>query len=92
MCAELNKTLRGFSVRRLIQQRFHEWAEAYTRHHGWGSARTRARAVDTIYDAAAPVPAETPDAHGNEFLREIRLLVREAIQAGGGKLLNVVAA
>jgi hypothetical protein len=92
VCAELNKRLRDFSVRRLIQQRFHEWAEAYTQHRGWGSARTRARAVDTIYDAAAPVPAETPDAQGNEFLREIRLVVREAIQAGGGKLLNVVTA
>jgi hypothetical protein len=92
VCAELNKRLRDFSVRRVIQQRFHDWAEAYVRHSGTGSARTRARAVDTIYDEAAPVPAETPDAYGNEFLREIRLLVRDAILAGGGKLLNVVTA
>ena len=91
VCAEVNKRLRNFSVRRMIEERFPEWAEAYTAHSGSGSTRDRARAVDTIYDVAAPVPGETPDLNGNEFLREIRLLVREAIAAVGAKVLNFAA-
>jgi hypothetical protein len=92
VCAEVNARLRGFSMRRLIEARFPEWSEAYGAHSGSGSTRRRARAVDDIYEIAAPVPGEMPDRYGNEFLREIRLLVREAIQAGGGQVLGIETA
>jgi hypothetical protein len=91
VCAEVNARLRSFSLRRLITERYPEWSDAYCAHSGTGSTRRRARAVDDIYEMAAPVPGETPDRQGNEFLREFRVLVREAIQAAGGRVLGVTA-
>lgn len=91
VCAEVNARLREFSLRRVIEQRFPDWADAFTAHSGTGSTWRRARAIDGIYDIAAPVPGETPDGYGNEFLREVRALVREAIRAAGGEVLNVAA-
>jgi len=38
------------------------------------------------HGAAAPIPDETADPPTNEFLREIRILVRDAIETAGGKL------
>jgi hypothetical protein len=39
---------------------------------------------------AAPVPGETPDRYGNDFLKDIRVLIREAIAAADRKVLSVV--
>lgn len=86
--AEVSARLREFALRRLISQRFQDWAAAFTRHSGSGSTRGRARAIDALYDVAAPVPGEAADAYGNEFLREVRALVRDAIRAAGGRMLE----
>jgi len=87
VCAEVNARLRSFSLRRLIEERFPEWSDAYAAHSGTGSTKRRANAIDDIYETAAPVPGETPDRYGNEFLREVRMLVREAIEATGSKIV-----
>lgn len=89
VCTKVNARLRDFAMRRMIEQRFQDWANAYTQHSGTGSTRRRARAVDDLYDVAAPVPGETPDPYGNDFLREVRVLVRDAINAANGKVLDV---
>jgi hypothetical protein len=86
--AEVNARLRDLSLRRLIQSHFPDWAEAYSSHSGSGSTRRRAAAVDLIYDLAAPVPGETAERAASEFLREIRVLVREAIGVVGGQILD----
>ena len=89
VCTEVNARLRDFALRRVIADRYQDWSDAFTRHSGTGSTRRRARAIDDIYDVAAPVPDETPDRYGNDFLKDVRLLVREAIAAANGKVLNV---
>ena len=89
VCAEVNARLRKFSLRRLIADRYAEWASAYTKHVGTGSTRRRAYAVNEIYDTAAPIPGETPDRARNEFLREVRVLVRDAILAANGEVLGL---
>jgi hypothetical protein len=43
--------------------------------------------VEGIYNEAAPVPGGTPDPQANAFLREIRILMRDAIREGRGKLV-----
>lgn len=89
VCAEVNARLRRFTMRRVIAERFPDWSDAYAGHSGTGSTRRRARAIEDIYQTAAPVPGESPDRHGNQFLIEIRELVREAIQAAGGRVLSI---
>lgn len=89
VCTEVNARLRDFALRRVIADRYQDWSDAFTRHSGTGSTRRRARAIDDIYNVAAPVPDETPDRYGNDFLKDVRLLVREAIAAANGKVLNV---
>lgn len=90
VCTEVNARLRDFALRRVIADRYQDWADAFAKHAGTGSTRRRARAIDDIYDVAAPVPGETPDRYGNDFLKDIRVLVRDAIKAANGKVLNVV--
>ncbi len=91
VCAEVNARLRKFALRRLIGDRYVEWGSAFTAHAGTGSTRRRAYAINEIYDTAAPVPGETPDRSGNEFLREVRVLVRDAILAANGEVLGLPA-
>lgn len=40
----------------------------------------------TLYESAAPIPGVVPTSEGNEFLFELRELVRDAILEGGGDL------
>lgn len=86
--AEVNARLRDFALRRVISQRYQDWAAAFANHSGSGSTRKRARAIDELYDVAAPVPGEAADDYGNEFLREVRILVRDAVRAAGGRMLD----
>jgi hypothetical protein len=62
-----------------------KWEKAYA-HRGIGSAAERRRDVELIYEEAAPIPGETADPATNEFLREIRVLIRAAIETAGGRL------
>lgn len=48
----------------------------------------RAREVMDIYDAAAPVPGTVIDRIAVDFLREIRQIVRKAIEDSGGIIDN----
>ncbi|TIQ01561.1 MAG: hypothetical protein E5X61_37245 [Mesorhizobium sp.] len=59
-------------------------------YRGSGSTRERARAIQTIYDASAPIPGPALDPYSEQFLREVRLLVHEAIRDAGGELVSDV--
>ena len=61
-------------------------------HRGIGSGRTRRRDVEFIYNEAAPIPGEIADLPSNEFLREIRSLIRDFIKHAGGKLEGLTVA
>ena len=42
--------------------------------------------MEIIYTEAAPIPGEAADPPTNEFLKEIRLLVHDAVESAGGEL------
>ena len=73
---------------RIVREQIVRWGKAYA-YRGVGSASIRSREVEGIYTEAAPIPGGTPDPQANPFLREIRLLMRDAIRQGGGKLEGI---
>ena len=77
--------LHDLSHRRMIDEQLSGWVEAYEL-RGQGSTRVRARELAGLYEAAAPVPNEMPGPDVNEFLFELRELVAESIEDGGGGL------
>jgi hypothetical protein len=77
--------LHEMAANRVMHDRAINWKEAYA-HRGIGSATERRHDVETILEAAAPIPGETADPPTNEFLRELRILLRDAIRKAGGKL------
>jgi hypothetical protein len=82
----LDKVAAGLSdlgKTRLFHDRIKEWRHAYHGHSGPGS--TRARDIDGIYDAAAPTPTETADENASKFVAAIRAIVKEAVEAAGGR-------
>ena len=82
---EASSRLHEMAANRVMRDRVINWQEAYA-HWGGGSAAKRSRDVESIYEAAAPIPGEIADPPTNEFLREIRILLRDAIESAGGKL------
>ena len=82
---EVHTRLHELARRRILDERFSGWVEAYE-HRGTGSTFDRARDIVTIYESAAPVPNEMPGPDSNEFLFEIRELVADSVADGGGKL------
>jgi hypothetical protein len=77
--------LHELAANRVMRDRVIKWKEAYA-HRGFGSGAERRRDLESIYGVAAPIPGETADPPTNEFLREIRILLRDAIHTAGGKL------
>jgi hypothetical protein len=70
---------------RIVRDHIVRWGKAYS-YRGLGSGSTRSHEVEGIYNEAAPVPGGTPDPQATAFLREIRILMRDAIREGRGKL------
>lgn len=81
--------LGGFVDRKILRIPQRQWKEAFD-YRGPGSARERAYEIRTIYETSAPVPEPVLDLHSEQFLREVRNLVHEAIREGKGKLVNDV--
>ena len=77
--------LHELAANRVMRDRVIKWKEAYA-HRGFGSASERRRDVESIYEVAAQIPGATADRPTNEFLRKIRLLLRDAIDSAGRKL------
>ena len=82
---EVNNRLHDLSRRRMIDEQLSGWVEAYEL-RGTGSTRVRAKDLVGLYESAAPVPNEMPGPDANEFLFELRELVAESVQDGGGDL------
>jgi len=74
----------------VVRDRVIKWKGAYA-HRGFASTVGRRRDVELIYSEAAPIPGETADPPTNEFLREIRILIRGAIETAGGRLEGLPA-
>ena len=84
---EMFSRLHEFVEARLLRLPRQQWMEAFE-YRGRGSTRDRAKVIQTIYDASAPIPGPALDPHSEEFLRDVRLLVHEAIRDGGGELVS----
>ena len=84
---EVFSRLHEFVEARLLRLPRQQWMEAFD-YRGSGSTRERAKVIQTIYDASAPIPGPALDPHSEEFLRDVRLLVHEAIRDGGGELVS----
>lgn len=81
--------LHSFTARRLANEPLALWMSAY-RYSGRGSTFDRAREIKVIYDSAAPELNPVMNIAKQEFLREVRQLVHEAIEQGAGKLVTSV--
>lgn len=62
-----------------------ECVEAYEL-RGTGSTRERVKELVGLYESAAPAPNEMPGPDANEFLFELRELVAQSVEDGGGEL------
>ena len=83
---EVNTALHSFAMERIVERYMAKWEQAY-RYAGRGSSRERAQDLRNIYGEAAPIPGVELSEAASAFLGEVRLLVRRAIDAGGGDLV-----
>lgn len=81
--------LHSFVEAKLLRVPRQQWMEAFE-YKGRGSTRDRARVIQAIYNASAPIPGPALDPYSEKFLREVRLLVHDAIREGGGELVSDV--
>lgn len=70
---------------RLFHERVKEWSVAYS-HSGPGSARERARDIDSIYGSAAPIPGEASDPNASALVAALKSVVKDAVEAERGVL------
>jgi len=84
---EVFTLLHQFSSDRLFISKVSEWNHAFYAHRGRGSTIHRAYDIRGIYDSAAPIPGEIPTPDANQFLSEVRKLVKDSIQKGGGDMV-----
>lgn len=81
--------LHTFVEAKLLRVPRQRWVEAFE-YRGRGSTYDRARVIQTIYGAAAPIPGPALDLHSERFLREVRVLIHDAIREGGGELVTEI--
>ena len=81
--------LHEFVDRKLLRVPRREWMRAFD-YSGRGSTYDRASVIRMIYESSAPIPGPALDTHSEEFLREVRVLLHEAISEGGGELVSDV--
>lgn len=84
---EVFSRLYEFVDTKLLRVPRQHWMEAF-KYHGRGSTYDRAKRIQSIYDASAPIPGPAIDPYSEQFLREIRSLVHDAIRDGGGELVS----
>jgi hypothetical protein len=82
---EIYKQLHSFARIRLIRDYRFKWETAYSR---WGTGSTKERAYDLemIYNLAVPQVGEIDDEEAEEFVMKVVGLVRDAVEAHGGRL------
>lgn len=83
---EVFARLHGFVDEKLLRIPRQQWMEAFD-YRGPRSTFRRAKVIQTIYDSSAPVPGPALDPDSEQFLREVRLLVHDAIREGGSELV-----
>ena len=74
--------------RRLVTAHVSNWQTAYA-FSGTGSSYRRADRMGQIYEAAAPSVTSVMDAESEDFLNEVILIVKEAVEEAGGSVLGI---
>ena len=77
--------LHPYAEHRLVFSHLPGWTTAFS-FRGKGSSYDRARRMDRIYNAAAPSITSVMEPSSQEFLDEVKKIVREAIEEKGGSL------
>ena len=83
----LAERLLGFVEGRLRDDHVKAWRQAFN-DGGTGSARRRATVIESIFNESAPLIGEAHDELSHELLKLVRRVVREAVETGGGRMLN----
>lgn len=83
-------TLHSFATHRLANRSLALWMNAY-HCSGKGSTSDRARKIKFIYESAAPELNPAISTTQQDFLKEVRQLVYEAIEQGSGKLMVTIS-
>jgi hypothetical protein len=81
--------LHEFVNGKLLRMPRKDWMRAFD-YRGRGSTTDRASVIRMIYESSAPIPGPTLDARSEEFLRQVRVLLHDAIGEGGGELVSDV--
>jgi hypothetical protein len=84
---EVFDRLHNFVEEKILRVPRQQWMTAFE-YRGDRSTFARARTIRTIYEQATPIPGPALDLHSERFLREVRLLVHEAIREGGGEMVS----
>ena len=79
------RELHSLAVQRLIRQHLQNWRLSLD-YKGKGSATRRAVDIRSIYEMAAPVPGTVNSGPALEFMKLVRDIVKEAIEAQGGQM------
>ncbi|MBF3494913.1 hypothetical protein ISF74_07890 [Burkholderia pseudomallei] len=79
------RELHSLAVKRLVRQHLQDWRRGLD-YKGKGSATRRAVDIRGIYELAAPVPGTVNSEASLEFMRLVRDIVKDAIEAQGGQM------
>ncbi len=84
----VSTAIHDLAMRRLIDEHLGDWRTAYDgpEFSGKGSTFRRARSIQGIYDAAAPLPDAVMTNASMAFLSEVRSIVALAVESAGGSL------
>jgi len=75
----VSKKLTRFCVEQLRQKPLQDWQAAYA-FNGTGSTFKRKMRIEALFSRWVPVPANYADEHVEEFVNEVKALVRTAIE------------
>ena len=79
------RELHTLAVARLVNQHLSDWQRGNSR-KGKGSSDRRAVDIRGIYELAAPVPGTVNSEPALDFMKDIRSIVKEAVEQNGGQL------
>jgi len=86
IASTVHEELHELGETRLFHEKVKEWSAAYSSHSGTGSARKRALDIEGIYGGAAPIPGEAADANASALVSAVKTVVKEAVEAAGGRV------
>ncbi len=85
----VSKVINELAIERIAALHIKNWMQAFE-YRGAGSTFDRARDIKNIYESAAPIPSVILNEISEQFLSQMKKVVCEAIESGGGVLSSVL--